>query len=81
VQLVGRARYANWSPNWSNPWQISTARSGRGDFSRWIADVFGDYALASELRALEERYRVTADPDTVPKMANAIRARYDLADE
>ena len=29
----------------------------RGDFSRWIGDVFGNRALAGELRALEERYR------------------------
>jgi hypothetical protein len=28
----------------------------RGDFSRWIADVFGDYFLASEIRKLEQRY-------------------------
>ena len=53
----------------------------RGDFSRWIADVFGDHALAGELRVLEARHRAGATPDTQAEMADAIRARYDLVDE
>ena len=51
----------------------------RSDFSRWIADVFGDRALADELRALEARYRAGAREETVSEMANAVRGRYDLA--
>jgi hypothetical protein len=50
----------------------------RGDFSRWIGDVFGDYPLAAELRALEERHRAGASADTVPEIVAAIRGRYDL---
>lgn len=53
----------------------------RGDFSRWIGDVFGDRALAGELRTLEERYRAGSRADTVPEMAGAVRARYDLAED
>ncbi|HET7699008.1 MAG TPA: HAD family hydrolase [Vicinamibacterales bacterium] len=53
----------------------------RGDFSRWIADVFGDRALASDLRAVEERYRSGSRDEIVPDLANAVRARYDLAGE
>jgi hydroxymethylpyrimidine pyrophosphatase-like HAD family hydrolase len=53
----------------------------RGDFSRWIADVFGDHALAGELRAFEDRYRHAARADTVADMIEAVRARYDLVDE
>jgi hypothetical protein len=53
----------------------------RGDFSRWIADVFGDRALAGELRALEQRYRVRSREETVSDMANAVRGRYDLAED
>jgi hypothetical protein len=50
----------------------------RGDFSRWIGDVFGDHALAEELHALEHRHRLRHREDTLPEIASAIRARYDL---
>ena len=53
----------------------------RGDFSRWIADVFGDFALADELRRHEERYRAARPPDTLAEMVAAIRARYDLSED
>jgi len=53
----------------------------RGDFSRWIADVFGDRALADELRGLEDRYRKRARADTLAEMAGAVRGRYDLAED
>ena len=53
----------------------------RGDFSRWIGDVFGDRALAAELRMLEQRYRAGSQEETLPEMANAIRSRYDLAED
>jgi hydroxymethylpyrimidine pyrophosphatase-like HAD family hydrolase len=52
----------------------------RGDFSRWIGDVFGDYPLAVELKTLEERHRsVTGDAGA--EIAAAVRARYDLAED
>jgi hypothetical protein len=53
----------------------------RGDFSRWVADVFGDHALATELRRIEARYRATREPDVVTEAAAAVRARYDLAED
>ena len=53
----------------------------RGDFSRWIGDVFGDRALAAELKALEERYRSGSREETLPEMASAVRGRYDLAED
>ncbi|MGE0361403.1 MAG: HAD hydrolase family protein [Vicinamibacterales bacterium] len=50
----------------------------RGDFSRWVADVFGDRGLASELRTLEQDR--AADPrERVTEIVAAIRSRYDLA--
>ena len=52
----------------------------RGDFSRWIGDVFGDHALAEDLRTHEARYRRGAGSEQVPEIAAAIRARYDLTD-
>lgn len=53
----------------------------RGDFSRWITDVFGDHPLASRLRSLEARYRSGQDGATIPDIVNAIRSRYDLTED
>ena len=53
----------------------------RGDFSRWLRDVFGDHTLAADLRAIESKHRRSATPDTVPDLIDAIRARYDLREE
>ena len=50
----------------------------RGDFSRWIKDVFGDHALAAELRAIESRHRSKDGLEAIPDLIDAIRARYDL---
>ena len=64
--------------------QSSTMLRGylqRGDFSRWIGDVFGDRALASEIRAQEQRYTGGEDLDTIPEIVDAIRGRYDLSSD
>ena len=53
----------------------------RGDFSRWIDDVFGDHPLAAELREHEQEFRTGRDADVIPEIVNAIRSRYDLADD
>jgi hydroxymethylpyrimidine pyrophosphatase-like HAD family hydrolase len=53
----------------------------RGDFSRWIGEVFGDHALASDLRGHEDRYRRGDDLDIVPEIVAAVRGRYDLTDD
>jgi hydroxymethylpyrimidine pyrophosphatase-like HAD family hydrolase len=53
----------------------------RGDFSRWIADVFGDNALAQELRKEEQRFRTRVDDDVLAEIVGAIRARYDLTED
>jgi hydroxymethylpyrimidine pyrophosphatase-like HAD family hydrolase len=50
----------------------------RGDFSRWIRHVFGDYPLAVELETLEGQYQRDGATDTVSEMARAIRARYSV---
>jgi hydroxymethylpyrimidine pyrophosphatase-like HAD family hydrolase len=53
----------------------------RADFSRWVGEVFGDHALAAELRIQEERYARGDDTDIVPEVIAAIRGRYDLTDD
>lgn len=52
----------------------------RGDFSRWIGEVFGDRSLAAELKALEDRYRSGSREETVSEMVSAVRGRYDLTE-
>lgn len=62
----------------------STALQGylqRSDFSRWIADVFGDRALAADIHEQERRYMSGVDLDTIPEIVNAIRGRYDLSSD
>ncbi len=53
----------------------------RGDFSRWIQQVFGDGTLGSDLRALEARYRDGGGANAVTDVVAAVRSRYDLAEE
>ena len=53
----------------------------RGDFSRWIADVFGDRALARELHGLEREYVKSRSADVVARIADAVRSRYELIEE
>lgn len=64
-----------------NPARVLEPFVNRGDFSRWIRDVFGDHALAADLRAIESRHRGKAGPDTIPDLIDAIRARYDLRED
>ena len=51
----------------------------RGDFSRWVADVFGDAALAAELRELEGVHRASPTADTGRAVVRAILDRYELS--
>lgn len=53
----------------------------RGDFSRWIGDVFGDHALARELRQHERHYLQTGSPDALAEITAAVKLRYELSGE
>ncbi|HEX2588138.1 MAG TPA: hypothetical protein VHL51_07725, partial [Gaiellales bacterium] len=53
----------------------------RGDFSRWIVDVFGDYPLAARLRDIEERHRRGDLVDARDRVLESVKQRYVLADE
>jgi hypothetical protein len=50
----------------------------RGDFSRWIRDLFGDHPLAGEVAAVEARYRENEDVTASSDIARTIRARYSV---
>jgi len=48
----------------------------RGDFSRWVANVFFDHRLASDIRKVEQRYRLGHLEDVRQSIANLIIERY-----
>jgi hydroxymethylpyrimidine pyrophosphatase-like HAD family hydrolase len=48
----------------------------RGDFSRWIANVFCDHSLASDIRKMEQRYRMNHLSDVRQSIPALILARY-----
>lgn len=50
----------------------------RGDFSSWIANVFGDYPLANTVRGVEDDYRTGILPDVATSLVQAIRSRYEF---
>jgi len=51
----------------------------RGDFSRWIANVFHDNRLASDVRKIEQRYRLGHLDDVRQLMATLIQERYGVS--
>ena len=51
----------------------------RGDFSKWIVDVFHDHRLASDIRGIEQRYRLGYVDDVRESMAVLIQERYSFS--
>jgi hydroxymethylpyrimidine pyrophosphatase-like HAD family hydrolase len=60
------------------PSEVINEHVRRGDFSRWIGDVFGDQPLATEIRTVEREYRHEGLDDPVPSLIRSIHARYEL---
>jgi hypothetical protein len=60
------------------PLQALEGHLRRGDFSRWVADVFGDYPLARELEEMERKYRTGNFTDIPAGLGRAVRARYEF---
>lgn len=63
----------------SAPTEVLVGHVSRGDFSRWIAEVFGDYPLAADLRDLEERQGRGEVVDLRRALVEAIALRYEVA--
>jgi hydroxymethylpyrimidine pyrophosphatase-like HAD family hydrolase len=53
----------------------------RGDFSRWVGDVFEDHPLASDIRKVEQRYRLSHLADVRQPIASLILERYLAPEE
>jgi hydroxymethylpyrimidine pyrophosphatase-like HAD family hydrolase len=53
----------------------------RGDFSRWIAEVFHDHPLASDLRKIEYRYRAGHVSKLRDEIHDAIEAHYEIGSD
>jgi hypothetical protein len=51
----------------------------RHDFSRWLDDVFRDKSLGSHLSTIEDRIDGEDPRDVAADIAQAIRARYEIA--
>jgi hypothetical protein len=65
----------------SLPSGVVDGHARRGDFSRWIAEVFHDHPLASDLRKVEQRYRLGYVEGLRRELINAIRERYEVKSE
>jgi len=51
----------------------------QGDFSRWIAEVFHDHALASDIRKVEQRFRLGHIHDLTESIAKLVQERYEFS--
>lgn len=53
----------------------------RADFSQWIAGVFHDHRLASDVRKVEQRYRLEHLQDVRQPIVALIQQRYGFSSE
>jgi len=61
------------------PSTVVTRHVRHGDFSRWIAGVFHDHALASEIRKVEQRFRLGHINDLTESIGGLIQERYEFS--
>jgi len=63
------------------PLSVLDGHARRGDFSQWIADVFHDHVLASDMRKVEQRHRLGHTRDLYNALAESIQERYELSSD
>lgn len=61
------------------PEDVAAGHAARSDFSRWIADVFGDHRLAAGVRKAELQHRIGWTTDLQDAIIAAIRERYEVS--
>ena len=81
VGLPARTLKEFVSPLKTLPLSVLEGHARRGDFSQWIGDVFHDHVLASDVRKVEQRYRLGHTRDLYNALAESIQARYELFPE
>jgi hypothetical protein len=59
----------------SVPKSVLDGHAGRGDFSRWIANVFHDHALAADIRSIEQQHCRGNSLDLTNVLARIIHER------
>lgn len=64
----------------SAPGQVVAGHLQKKDFSRWIAEVFGDRLLAGKVEDLERQFQLGRSPDVIESLVRLIHERYDVAD-
>ncbi len=60
------------------PLSVLDGHARRGDFSQWVGEVFHDHTLASDVRKVEQRYRLGHTRDLYKALAESIGNRYEL---
>jgi hydroxymethylpyrimidine pyrophosphatase-like HAD family hydrolase len=60
---------------------VLAAHAQHGDFSQWIANVFHDHSLASDIRKAEQQFRVGHVHDLTASISKLVRDRYELSTE
>ena len=53
----------------------------RGDFSRWVGDVFQDHSLASDIRKVEQLHRLSRLDDVRQPITSLILERYVVPED
>jgi len=60
--------------------EVIAGHARRHDFSRWLADVFGDYPLARDVERMEHGPASPDGDDLASTLSRTIRARYEFVD-
>ena len=60
---------------------VLDGHASRGDFSQWIAGVFHDHPLASDVRKVEQRHRLGYVESLRDELIKAIVERYEVESE
>ena len=65
----------------SAPSAVLDGHAHRGDFSRWIAEVFHDQPLASDVRKVEQEFCLWHAGELRENLVKAILERYEVESE